>query len=156
MPISPQGTLGSFQLCQPFPGVCQGHWLPPTLHRVCVFNPNVLESPVEGTGRGPGGPARAGPLSADLPAANGSELRIGSVRYEDTGAYTCIARNEVGVDEDISSLFIEDSARKTRESTAPRGAGRGRGGSQGGHRLPSHSRPHEPLCTKLGTEGAQR
>uniref|UniRef100_A0A671SLT7 Follistatin-like 4 n=1 Tax=Sinocyclocheilus anshuiensis TaxID=1608454 RepID=A0A671SLT7_9TELE len=46
--------------------------------------------------------------------ANGSELHIGSVRYEDTGAYTCIARNEVGVDEDISSLFVEDSARKTR------------------------------------------
>ncbi|XP_004697049.1 follistatin-related protein 4 [Echinops telfairi] len=45
--------------------------------------------------------------------ANGSELRIGSVRYEDTGAYTCIAKNDVGVDEDISSLFIEDSARKT-------------------------------------------
>ncbi|XP_040832514.1 follistatin-related protein 4 [Ochotona curzoniae] len=45
--------------------------------------------------------------------ANGSELHIGSVRYEDTGAYTCIARNKVGVDEDISSLFIEDSARKT-------------------------------------------
>ncbi|XP_056587056.1 follistatin-related protein 4 isoform X1 [Triplophysa dalaica] len=44
---------------------------------------------------------------------NGSELHIGSVRYEDTGAYTCIARNEVGVDEDISSLFVEDSARKT-------------------------------------------
>uniref|UniRef100_A0A8C0WZY8 Follistatin-related protein 4 n=1 Tax=Castor canadensis TaxID=51338 RepID=A0A8C0WZY8_CASCN len=44
--------------------------------------------------------------------ANGSELHIGSVRYEDT-AYTCIAKNEVGVDEDISSLFIEDSARKT-------------------------------------------
>ncbi|KAF3821543.1 hypothetical protein GH733_009585 [Mirounga leonina] len=48
--------------------------------------------------------------------ANGSELHIGNVRYEDTGAYTCIAKNEVGVDEDISSLFIEDSARKTRES----------------------------------------
>uniref|UniRef100_A0A4X2KHQ6 Follistatin like 4 n=1 Tax=Vombatus ursinus TaxID=29139 RepID=A0A4X2KHQ6_VOMUR len=45
--------------------------------------------------------------------ANGSELYINSVRYEDTGAYTCIAKNEVGVDEDISSLFIEDSARKT-------------------------------------------
>ncbi|XP_051955333.1 follistatin-related protein 4-like [Xyrauchen texanus] len=45
--------------------------------------------------------------------ANGSELHIGSVRYEDTGAYTCIAKNEVGVDEDISSLFVEDSARKT-------------------------------------------
>ncbi|XP_021557677.1 follistatin-related protein 4 [Neomonachus schauinslandi] len=45
--------------------------------------------------------------------ANGSELHIGNVRYEDTGAYTCIAKNEVGVDEDISSLFIEDSARKT-------------------------------------------
>ncbi|NP_001027013.2 follistatin-related protein 4 isoform X1 [Danio rerio] len=45
--------------------------------------------------------------------ANGSELHISSVRYEDTGAYTCIARNEVGVDEDISSLFVEDSARKT-------------------------------------------
>ncbi|XP_067280870.1 follistatin-related protein 4 isoform X2 [Pseudorasbora parva] len=48
--------------------------------------------------------------------ANGSELHIASVRYEDTGAYTCIARNEVGVDEDISSLFVEDSARKTRLS----------------------------------------
>ncbi|XP_038628826.1 follistatin-related protein 4 isoform X2 [Tachyglossus aculeatus] len=48
--------------------------------------------------------------------ANGSELHIRSVRYEDTGAYTCIAKNEVGVDEDISSLFIEDSARKTRLS----------------------------------------
>uniref|UniRef100_A0A8C9S4X6 Follistatin-like 4 n=1 Tax=Scleropages formosus TaxID=113540 RepID=A0A8C9S4X6_SCLFO len=45
--------------------------------------------------------------------ANGSVLHIGSVRYEDTGAYTCIAKNEVGVDEDISSLFVEDSARKT-------------------------------------------
>ncbi|OCT86309.1 hypothetical protein XELAEV_18020001mg [Xenopus laevis] len=45
--------------------------------------------------------------------ANGSELHIASVRYEDTGAYTCIAKNEVGVDEDISSLFIEDSAKKT-------------------------------------------
>lgn len=50
------------------------------------------------------------------PAANGSELLIGSVRYEDTGAYTCIAKNEAGVDEDISSLFVEDSAKKTRES----------------------------------------
>ena len=48
--------------------------------------------------------------------ANGSELFIGSVRYEDTGAYTCIAKNEVGVDEDISSLFVEDSAKKTRKS----------------------------------------
>ncbi|KAF3841135.1 hypothetical protein F7725_006997 [Dissostichus mawsoni] len=48
--------------------------------------------------------------------ANGSELFIGSVRYEDTGAYTCIAKNEVGVDEDISSLFVEDSAKKTRLS----------------------------------------
>uniref|UniRef100_A0A8D2LEU7 Follistatin like 4 n=1 Tax=Varanus komodoensis TaxID=61221 RepID=A0A8D2LEU7_VARKO len=48
--------------------------------------------------------------------ANGSELHISSVRYEDTGAYTCIAKNDVGVDEDISSLFIEDSARKTRLS----------------------------------------
>ncbi|XP_037544187.1 follistatin-related protein 4 [Nematolebias whitei] len=45
--------------------------------------------------------------------ANGSELFIASVRYEDTGAYTCIAKNEVGVDEDISSLFVEDSAKKT-------------------------------------------
>lgn len=49
-------------------------------------------------------------------AANGSELFIASVRYEDTGAYTCIAKNEVGVDEDISSLFVEDSAKKTRKS----------------------------------------
>ncbi|XP_054907360.1 follistatin-related protein 4 isoform X5 [Poeciliopsis prolifica] len=45
--------------------------------------------------------------------ANGSELFIASVRYEDTGAFTCIAKNEAGVDEDISSLFVEDSAKKT-------------------------------------------
>ncbi|XP_039606262.1 follistatin-related protein 5 isoform X1 [Polypterus senegalus] len=45
--------------------------------------------------------------------ANGSEVHISNVRYEDTGAYTCIARNDAGVDEDISSLFVEDSARKT-------------------------------------------
>ncbi|NWU71092.1 FSTL5 protein, partial [Pterocles burchelli] len=47
--------------------------------------------------------------------ANGSEVHISNVRYEDTGAYTCIAKNEAGVDEDISSLFVEDSARKTRK-----------------------------------------
>lgn len=41
-------------------------------------------------------------------------MHISNVRYEDTGAYTCIAKNDVGVDEDISSLFVEDSARKTR------------------------------------------
>ncbi|XP_023561517.1 follistatin-related protein 5, partial [Octodon degus] len=46
--------------------------------------------------------------------ANGSEVHISNVRYEDTGAYTCVAKNEAGVDEDISSLFVEDSARKTR------------------------------------------
>ncbi|XP_005006861.1 follistatin-related protein 5 isoform X2 [Cavia porcellus] len=45
--------------------------------------------------------------------ANGSEVHISNVRYEDTGAYTCVAKNEAGVDEDISSLFVEDSARKT-------------------------------------------
>lgn len=55
-------------------------------------------------------------LICSFPEANGSELFIGSVRYEDTGAYTCIAKNEVGVDEDISSLFVEDSAKKTRKS----------------------------------------
>uniref|UniRef100_H3BFB0 Follistatin like 4 n=1 Tax=Latimeria chalumnae TaxID=7897 RepID=H3BFB0_LATCH len=50
--------------------------------------------------------------------ANSTELHISSVRYEDTGAYTCIAKNEVGVDEDISSLFVEDSARKTHAAVA--------------------------------------
>uniref|UniRef100_A0A1A8C6L8 Follistatin-like 5 n=1 Tax=Nothobranchius kadleci TaxID=1051664 RepID=A0A1A8C6L8_NOTKA len=45
--------------------------------------------------------------------ANGSEVHISNVHFEDTGAYTCIAKNKVGVDEDISSLFVEDSARKT-------------------------------------------
>uniref|UniRef100_A0A8C1K4Q6 Follistatin-like 5 n=1 Tax=Cyprinus carpio TaxID=7962 RepID=A0A8C1K4Q6_CYPCA len=49
--------------------------------------------------------------------ANGSEVHISNVHFEDTGAYTCIARNEAGVDEDISSLFVEDSARKTPEQT---------------------------------------
>ncbi|MGH0147536.1 UNVERIFIED_CONTAM: hypothetical protein FKN15_060360 [Acipenser sinensis] len=48
--------------------------------------------------------------------ANGTEVHISNVRYEDTGAYTCIAKNEAGVDEDISSLFVEDSARKTRQN----------------------------------------
>ncbi|XP_072290890.1 follistatin-related protein 5 [Eucyclogobius newberryi] len=45
--------------------------------------------------------------------ANGSEVHISNVHFEDTGAYTCIAKNAAGVDEDISSLFVEDSARKT-------------------------------------------
>ncbi|XP_062405297.1 LOW QUALITY PROTEIN: follistatin-related protein 5 [Sardina pilchardus] len=45
--------------------------------------------------------------------ANGSEVHVSNVHFEDTGAYTCIAKNEAGVDEDISSLFVEDSARKT-------------------------------------------
>lgn len=48
-----------------------------------------------------------------VPKANGSEVHISNVHFEDTGAYTCIAKNEAGVDEDISSLFVEDSARKT-------------------------------------------
>ncbi|MFT7806594.1 follistatin-related protein 5-like [Arapaima gigas] len=47
--------------------------------------------------------------------ANGSEVHISNVHFEDTGAYTCIAKNDAGVDEDISSLFVEDSARKTRK-----------------------------------------
>lgn len=51
------------------------------------------------------------PLS--LLKANGSEVHISNVHFEDTGAYTCIAKNDAGVDEDISSLFVEDSARKT-------------------------------------------
>lgn len=46
--------------------------------------------------------------------ANGSEVHISNVHFEDTGAYTCIAKNDAGIDEDISSLFVEDSARKTR------------------------------------------
>uniref|UniRef100_A0A4W5QW46 Follistatin-like 5 n=1 Tax=Hucho hucho TaxID=62062 RepID=A0A4W5QW46_9TELE len=46
--------------------------------------------------------------------ANGSEVHISNVHFEDTGAYSCIAKNDAGVDEDISSLFVEDSARKTR------------------------------------------
>uniref|UniRef100_A0A8C6WQ78 Follistatin-like 5 n=1 Tax=Neogobius melanostomus TaxID=47308 RepID=A0A8C6WQ78_9GOBI len=46
--------------------------------------------------------------------ANGSEVHISNVHFEDTGAYTCIAKNAAGADEDISSLFVEDSARKTR------------------------------------------
>lgn len=52
-------------------------------------------------------------LSLLLLKANGSEVHISNVHFEDTGAYTCIAKNEAGVDEDISSLFVEDSARKT-------------------------------------------
>ncbi|KAJ8403580.1 hypothetical protein AAFF_G00349060 [Aldrovandia affinis] len=44
---------------------------------------------------------------------NGSEVHISNVHFEDTGAYTCVAKNVAGVDEDISSLFVEDSARKT-------------------------------------------
>ena len=53
-------------------------------------------------------------LVRPLPKANGSEVHVSNVHFEDTGAYTCIAKNAAGVDEDISSLFVEDSARKTR------------------------------------------
>ncbi|XP_035282386.1 follistatin-related protein 5 isoform X3 [Anguilla anguilla] len=55
-----------------------------------------------------------GKLSKQLTLqGNGSEVHISNVHFEDTGAYTCVAKNEAGVDEDISSLFVEDSARKT-------------------------------------------
>ncbi|KAG9479970.1 hypothetical protein GDO78_011800, partial [Eleutherodactylus coqui] len=59
--------------------------------------------------------------------ANGSEVHISNVRYEDTGAYTCIAKNAAGVDEDISSLFVEDSARKTLSNILWRKEGLGIG-----------------------------
>ncbi|XP_051915285.1 follistatin-related protein 5 [Hippocampus zosterae] len=59
--------------------------------------------------------------------ANGSEVHISNVRFEDTGAYTCIARNQAGVDEDISSLFVEDSARKTLANILWRDEGLGIG-----------------------------
>ncbi|CAL8267149.1 unnamed protein product [Boreogadus saida] len=51
--------------------------------------------------------------------ANGSEVHVSNVHFEDTGAYTCIAKNAAGVDEDISSLFVEDSNRKTRTYPDP-------------------------------------
>ncbi|XP_061642839.1 follistatin-related protein 5 isoform X3 [Phyllopteryx taeniolatus] len=59
--------------------------------------------------------------------ANGSEVHISNVRFEDTGAYTCIAKNQAGVDEDISSLFVEDSARKTLANILWRDEGLGIG-----------------------------
>uniref|UniRef100_A0A8C5P8S1 Follistatin like 5 n=1 Tax=Leptobrachium leishanense TaxID=445787 RepID=A0A8C5P8S1_9ANUR len=59
--------------------------------------------------------------------ANGTEVHISNVRYEDTGAYTCIAKNAAGVDEDISSLFVEDSARKTLSNILWRKEGLGIG-----------------------------
>ncbi|XP_035506182.2 follistatin-related protein 5 isoform X1 [Scophthalmus maximus] len=59
--------------------------------------------------------------------ANGSEVHISNVHFEDTGAYTCIAKNEAGVDEDISSLFVEDSARKTLANILWRDEGLGIG-----------------------------
>lgn len=43
---------------------------------------------------------------------NGSEVYISNVRYEDIGAYICIVKNEVGVDEDIFFFFVEDFVRK--------------------------------------------
>ncbi|KAM9832922.1 follistatin-related protein 5 isoform 1-T2 [Syngnathus typhle] len=59
--------------------------------------------------------------------ANGSEVHISNVHFEDTGAYTCIAKNQAGMDEDISSLFIEDSARKTLANILWRDEGLGIG-----------------------------
>nr|XP_023647856.1 follistatin-related protein 5-like isoform X2 [Paramormyrops kingsleyae] len=59
--------------------------------------------------------------------ANGSEVHVSNVHFEDTGAYTCIAKNEAGVDEDISSLFVEDSARKTMANILWREEGYGIG-----------------------------
>ncbi|CAL8261592.1 unnamed protein product [Lota lota] len=59
--------------------------------------------------------------------ANGSEVHVSNVHFEDTGAYTCIARNAAGVDEDISSLFVEDSARKTLANILWREGGLGIG-----------------------------
>lgn len=101
----PVTRLGSVHInCTDCPGC------PPVLSWGHVFPTNTHGDPMKVKGGWMGFP-----LNQTNPAANGSELHLGSVRYEDTGAYTCIARNEVGVDEDISSLFVEDSARKTRE-----------------------------------------
>nr|XP_032806059.1 follistatin-related protein 4-like [Petromyzon marinus] len=44
----------------------------------------------------------------------GQELRIGRVRYEDTAAYTCQARNPAGTRQRISSLFVKDLPFKPR------------------------------------------
>lgn len=128
-----------------------------------VFNPNTLSSPRKETGI----LAEQATLNTVLSAANGSELHIGSVRYEDTGAYTCIAKNEVGVDEDISSLFIEDSARKTCESSLVSKlltemigcvGWQGRSPTDQGHSQESFKtgvNPY-PLGIKLGIKGDQK
>lgn len=111
--VRSQVTLSSFRCSGPW---WVNVWMLATLRRaegLHVVNANTVQSSVRRMGK----VEVESWLSTVLSAANGSELHIGNVRYEDTGAYTCIAKNEVGVDEDISSLFIEDSARKTREST---------------------------------------
>lgn len=59
--------------------------------------------------------------------ANGSEVHVSNVHFEDTGAYTCVARNPAGVAQDISSLFVEDSARKTLANILWREGGLGIG-----------------------------
>jgi hypothetical protein len=107
------------------------------------------------------------PLNTVLSAANGCELHIGSVRYEDRGEYTCITKNEVGMDKDISFLFIEDSARKTCESSLVSKlliemigcvGWQGRSPTDQGHSQESFKtgvNPY-PLGIKLGIKGDQK
>ncbi|ROJ62428.1 Follistatin-related protein 4 [Anabarilius grahami] len=121
-------TCLSHLLCQK-PSSSSASSLPPMVPVSCIDPPGTSQSPGPPWPTDPSTPTKASkprapprpsdPLAApwlNAPSAPPCELHIGSVRYEDTGAYTCIARNEVGVDEDISSLFVEDSARKTRLS----------------------------------------
>lgn len=126
----PMGWSGTINMFVSITEITEGspRWLyswqrPPVLHRKTHTHTHASsikkQHPTSPTGTSsvPFSPSLhlLDPTSSFL-AANGSELFIGSVRYEDTGAYTCIAKNEVGVDEDISSLFVEDSAKKTRKS----------------------------------------
>ncbi|KAF3838758.1 hypothetical protein F7725_010526 [Dissostichus mawsoni] len=81
------------------------------IHTLQVNVPPVIRVYPESQAREPVIPCLFSLLSLK---ANGSEVHISNVHFEDTGAYTCIAKNDAGIDEDISSLFVEDSARKTR------------------------------------------
>uniref|UniRef100_S4RWX4 Ig-like domain-containing protein n=1 Tax=Petromyzon marinus TaxID=7757 RepID=S4RWX4_PETMA len=58
----------------------------------------------------------------------GQELRIDRVRYEDTAAYTCQARNPAGTRRRISSLFVKDLPFKPRKLRRTRGDRGHRGG----------------------------
>lgn len=101
--LGPRSLAVQLRCSSLFLGIYQGTGIALSQLRRCTFNLTFSYQERERQGRSQ--------LSSHAALCSfysqWSRAHIGSVRYEDTGAYTCIAKNEVGVDEDISSSSLK-------------------------------------------------